>query len=260
MKLSVLTENMAGGEFLAEHGLSYYIEHDTNILFDTGHSDVFIKNASKLGIDLEKADYSIVLSHGHWDHGNGLIHLKKRTLITHPYSFIRRYRVKDHSYLGLNQSWQELNQRFKLITTKQSYQISPKIFYLGEIPRVIDFELQHENYIDGKNNPDKVPDDSGLAILLNNGIAVISGCAHSGICNIIERAKAVTGINDVELVMGGFHLKTLNEQSIKTIEYFKYNRISRAIPSHCTELPVLAEFHKQFNTQMLKSGMQLSID
>ena len=260
MKISVLTENHAGSNFAAEHGLSYFIEHDKNILFDTGHSDIFIKNAEKLNINLEKDTDTIVLSHGHWDHGNGLIHLKKKTLITHPYSFIKRYRKKDNSYIGLNQTLSELNRNFRLVSTKQAFNISEKIIFLGEIPRLNDFEAQTTTFIDGKNKPDFVPDDSGLAIILEDGIAVISGCAHSGICNIIERAKSITGISKVKLLMGGFHLKENNKQTQKTIEYLVENNIENIYPSHCTELPALASFHSKFNTLQIKTGMQIKIN
>lgn len=260
MKISVLTENVAGGTFAAEHGLSYFIEHDKNILFDTGHSDIFIQNAKKLNINIEKDTDTVVLSHGHWDHGNGLIHLKKKTLITHPYSYIKRYRKRDKSYIGLNQTWGELNRKFRLISTKQCYNISEKLIFLGEIPKLNDFEANETSFIDSKNNPDFIPDDSGLAIILDDGIAVISGCAHSGICNIIEKAKLVTGINTIKLVMGGFHLKENNEQTQKTIEYFIQNNITNIYPSHCTEFNALAAFHSKFNFKQLKTGMQIIID
>ena len=69
MKLTILTDNCGGDTFFAEHGLSYLIEHDgERILFDTGHSDVFIKNAQKLGININNDIETVVLSHGHWDH------------------------------------------------------------------------------------------------------------------------------------------------------------------------------------------------
>ena len=56
MKISVLAENCAGSHFLAEHGLSYLIEIDgEKILFDTGHSDVFLKNEA-LGVELYCSD------------------------------------------------------------------------------------------------------------------------------------------------------------------------------------------------------------
>ena len=96
MKLSVLTENTAGAYFFAEHGLSYFIEYDNKkILFDTGASDVFLKNAEKLKIDINSAD-CIVLSHGHWDHGNGLKYLQNKPLICHPTVFFKRYRKAEN--------------------------------------------------------------------------------------------------------------------------------------------------------------------
>jgi 7,8-dihydropterin-6-yl-methyl-4-(beta-D-ribofuranosyl)aminobenzene 5'-phosphate synthase len=101
MKLSVLTENIASGYFTAEFGLSYLIEHDDEtILFDTGHSDNFLRNAKRLNIDIDKVE-RVVLSHGHWDHGNGLKYIKNKDLICHPNAFIKRYRRNDNFHIGL---------------------------------------------------------------------------------------------------------------------------------------------------------------
>ena len=100
MKITVLVDNAPGGELGAEHGLSYLIDHNNyQLLFDTGHTDLFLRNAEKLGFELAKIE-TVVLSHGHWDHGNGLVHIKNKTLISHPYAFIKRYRKKDNSYIG----------------------------------------------------------------------------------------------------------------------------------------------------------------
>ena len=100
MKLTVLCDNMAGGKFQAEHGISYLIEYENeSVLFDTGHSDVYLKNAAALGINLQEQVNAIVLSHGHWDHGNGLQYIYNKTLITHPSAFIKRYRKTDNSYI-----------------------------------------------------------------------------------------------------------------------------------------------------------------
>lgn len=72
-KITTLVENCVYGRKLqAEHGLSLYIETPENrLLFDTGASDLFIRNARLLHIDLQKVDY-LVLSHGHSDHTGGL--------------------------------------------------------------------------------------------------------------------------------------------------------------------------------------------
>jgi 7,8-dihydropterin-6-yl-methyl-4-(beta-D-ribofuranosyl)aminobenzene 5'-phosphate synthase len=260
MKLFVLTENMAGDKFLAEHGLSYLIEHEEQtILFDTGHSDVFLKNAKMMGIDISRNINTVVLSHGHWDHGDGLGYLENKTLITHPVSFIRRFRKNNDSNIGLARSKREIEKRFKLITSSKPYKISPNIIYLGEIPRENDYEAQTTTFIDENGNDDFIPDDSALAIINNNELIIISGCAHSGICNISEYAKKVTGLEKIKTVIGGFHLKYDDLQTRKTIKYFKRQKIKQIYPSHCTELPALAMFYNEFKTRQVKSGMILNI-
>ena len=106
MKLSVLMDNntLIDRYYAGEPGVSYYIDTDgKKILFDTGYSDLFIKNAAGLGIDLTEIDY-LVLSHGHIDHTGGLepliklfIHMEfeklpsgKPELIAHPDTFLSR--------------------------------------------------------------------------------------------------------------------------------------------------------------------------
>jgi 7,8-dihydropterin-6-yl-methyl-4-(beta-D-ribofuranosyl)aminobenzene 5'-phosphate synthase len=258
MKLTVLTENVAGGKFFAEHGLSYYIEHDRfSFLFDTGHSDNFIKNARMLGLDVQNNIDTIVLSHGHWDHGDGLRFLEDKTLICHPGAFIKRYRKNDKSDIGLASSKSELTKKYKLITTEKPYEITKNIIFLGEIPRLNDFEAQSTSFVDEKGEADFVMDDSAIAIIQNNELIVVTGCSHSGICNIVEHAKTVSGIRNVKAVIGGFHLKHNNLQLLKTIEYLKEANISEIYPSHCTELPALCEFHKSLGIKQLKTGMIL---
>lgn len=259
MRISVLTENTASGKFLAEHGLSYYIEHDnTKILFDTGHSDVFLKNAGKLKIDIDKIE-TVVLSHGHWDHANGLKFLQNKNLICHPEVFHPRFRKGETENIGIELSLDELQKRFHIITSRKPYPISHDIIFLGEVPRINSFEAQKTSFEYNNGNEDFVIDDSGLIIKINQGkeLVLISGCAHSGICNMMEYAKKITGINRFRAVIGGFHLKYENEQTMETINYLKKQNIQEIFPSHCTELPALCAFYKNFETKQLKSGMEL---
>ena len=256
MKLIVLTENIAGGHFLAEHGLSYLIEHEgKKLLFDTGHSDVFLKNAQKLGIVLLKETDTVVLSHGHWDHGDGLKYINNKTLICHPGVFMKRYRKTDRSYIGLSLNKDQLAEKFNLVLSEKPYRISEKIIFLGEIPRLLDFEAQTTSFIDDANEPDFVPDDSALAIIHQDELIVVTGCSHSGICNIIEYAKKISGITKVKAVIGGFHLKYDNRQTRETIRYLKKQGIEKVYPSHCTELPALTLFSQAFDIQFVKTGM-----
>jgi 7,8-dihydropterin-6-yl-methyl-4-(beta-D-ribofuranosyl)aminobenzene 5'-phosphate synthase len=256
LKITILTENVAGGKFLAEHGLSYLIEiNGEQILFDTGHSDVFLRNAEQLGIDIKKNVKTVVLSHGHWDHGDGLRFLENKKLITHPTSFIKRYRKADNSWVGLSLNRDEIKSRFDLVESRIQVQITKNLLFLGEIPLQNNYEAQTTTFVDEAGNPDFMPDDSALAAIINNELVVITGCSHSGICNITEHAKKITGISKVKAVIGGFHLKHQNLQTQKTVDYFKSNKVEKLFPSHCTELPALTTFYDSFKIEQVKTGM-----
>ena len=73
IKITTLVENSVYGKGLqGEHGLSLLVDTgEHRLLFDTGASDLFIRNARILGIDLKEVDF-LVLSHGHRDHTGGL--------------------------------------------------------------------------------------------------------------------------------------------------------------------------------------------
>ena len=69
MKWTVLSDNRSSDSRLStEHGLSILLQIERHkILLDTGASDVFIRNAELLGVDLSNVDY-VFISHGHSDH------------------------------------------------------------------------------------------------------------------------------------------------------------------------------------------------
>lgn len=258
MKISILTENCAGSHFQAEHGLSYLIEIDgEKILFDTGHSDVFLKNAQKLDIDIHREVKKVVLSHGHWDHTYGLKYLENKMIITHPRSLDRMLATENFKDVRMDLTPQQLEERFDLQLTKAQQNITENLYFLGEIPRANDFESQTTYFTDERGKDDFIQDDTALAAKIGNELVIITGCSHSGICNITEYAKLVTKISDVKAILGGFHLKEKDEQTEKTVEYFKKNQVAIMYPSHCTQLPALSAFHKAFNTQQLKTGMVL---
>ena len=258
-KIAVLTDNRSDGKYLHEHGFSLYITTDTNqkILFDTGQSDIFLKNAEKLKIDINNVDV-VVLSHGHWDHGNGLSFLINKTLICHPDCFIKRYRKWTMLNIGLNASLEKTQERFNLILSKKPYTVSENVIFLGEIPRKNSFEAKSTPFRLQNKKDDFVYDDSGLVIISGLGLIVISGCAHSGICNTVEYAKEITGIEKVHAVIGGFHLKKVDDIALKTIEYFKNNNIDNVYPGHCVKDCVMETFSKQFSNKPISAGVILN--
>lgn len=257
MKLVVLSEAKAMDGYGFEHGLSFLIqEDDQKILFDTGASDLFLRNAGKMGINLAETD-QIVLSHGHWDHGNGLQFLDGLALLCHPGCFVKRYRKSTHDNLGLELSKQEIEASYELKTSREALKLSEHLYFLGEIPRRNDFEALSTKYRLEGGEEDYLIDDSGLACITDKGLVVLSGCAHSGICNMIEHAKHVTGIQRVYAIVGGFHLSSINNQTLRTIEFIRDAGVQRVYPSHCTMAPALGKFHKQFGLHEVKAGATL---
>ena len=254
MIISILTDNLPGRETAAEHGLSYLIEHDgRKVLFDTGQSNLFLKNASIMGLDMPLF-HTIVLSHGHFDHGNGLRHLEGGDLICHPGCFVKRYRKSDHSYIGLRLSEEQMAEKFNLIRSREPNAISDRILFLGEIPRVTDFESNQSTFVLENGEADFIEDDSAIALISDHGLFVITGCGHAGIVNTLEHARNTTGIERIYGVMGGFHLKQPDHQTKETIRYLKKHEVPHVYPSHCTGEPALALFDEVFCSKRVQTG------
>ena len=254
VKIVVLNDNRCNNnEFECEHGISIYIEYNgKKLLFDAGQTDIFMRNAKRLNIDLDNLD-AIVLSHGDYDHGNGLKYFNKRAkLILHPDYVLTRISKRTGNDNGLNQSREELMERYDLVETRKPYFIDDEIIFLGEIERNNDFEKDANlPAYDSDGNTYIHLDDSGLCINTEDGLIVISGCSHSGICNTIEYAKKITGKNNILAVIGGFHLKTIDYQTEKTIEYMKNNNVQNILLAHCTSDIVCEKFKQELPEQTI---------
>ena len=248
MIIKVLVEN---DNEINEHGLSLYIEYaQQRILFDTGQSDLFLKNAKKLGVDLKSIDFA-VLSHGHYDHGNGLKYLESTKLLCHPGVFSKRYR-KDGTYIGLNLSKKQIAGKFNLITTKKPYFINDDICFLGEI------NPKATKYILADGSIDYIPDDSALAINSADGIIIITGCSHAGIINIIDQSKKVFNQEKVYAVIGGFHLKEINSSLDDIVD--KMHSIEHIYTGHCTSKRVIEYLNeKGLSVKKLRSLMTIKV-
>ena len=101
------------------------------------------------------------------------------------------------------------------------YRISDKCIFLGEIPARNDFEIRSSigtQKIQSKWERDYVMDDSALALKTEEGLFIVTGCSHSGICNIVEYAMEVCGERRIAGILGGFHLLR-QTAAWKTVEY-----------------------------------------
>ena len=255
IKITILNDNTPGRGFLSEHGLSFLIEMGgKKVLLDAGPGDVFQINANKLNISLDSID-AVVLSHGHWDHGNGLKYLQGLHLYAHPNVFKKRYHTsRGEDYVGLDMTQKDYEEKFELHLSVEPLELFKNCWFLGEIPRINDFEARTTAFIDEDGKEDFIADDSGLALVSEKGLIVISGCAHAGIINTIKHAQKVSGESRVHAVLGGFHLKKANEVTYKTIEQLKVLGISNVLPSHCTDLPALSKFYEAFGLNQIRTG------
>jgi 7,8-dihydropterin-6-yl-methyl-4-(beta-D-ribofuranosyl)aminobenzene 5'-phosphate synthase len=66
--------------------------------------------------------------------------------------------------------------------------------------------------------------------------------------------KIITGMDKIYGIMGGFHLKEIDRQTIETIHYLKDNNIEHIYPSHCTAQAVLSLFLKIFDMEQVITG------
>ena len=101
-------------------------------------------------------------------------------------------------------------------------------------------------------------DDTALAYISPRGLVIITGCSHAGICNIVEKAKRVTEIDNVVDIIGGFHLMDPTKKKIEgTKEYIKNLELDELHACHCTDLNSKIELAKVANLKEVGVGMRL---
>ncbi len=257
--LTTLSENSvlpgSARGLIAEHGLAILIGGREKTLFDTGQGKAVLHNASILGINLQDID-KIVLSHGHYDHTGGLKEVLKETgeveVIAHPDILAdKRARSRGREkYIGVPFTRDELEAVGARFTLKKGpIEVSRGILSTGEIERKTPFEDADERLFvneGGRLVLDLLMDDQSLILDTSKGLVIVCGCAHSGIINTIEHAKALTGHN-IYAVVGGIHLANASESCLeKTIHAFNALGVKRLELSHCTGMKAYMRFAREF--------------
>lgn len=125
--------------------------------------------------------------------------------------------------------------------------ITPKLMYLGEIPVPREVKIDYS------------PDETALAYKSNDGLVIISGCSHSGVENIIEHAKYVTGEERVNTIIGGLYLINRSEDEINKLgEYLRNQSVQRIFPCHCTDLEAKIILSKYVKIEDVSTGQKYS--
>jgi len=260
MKITVLTENTISKNaeisklpLQWEHGLSLFIQtQNKNILFDMGQTNLFAKNASLLGINLQTVDFAI-LSHGHYDHGGlssplpatlkneyfgieAFAHInQKAPIFINSNAFSQNYNA-NKKYIGLNQELlqSKIAERFIFVQDEKEITQNIKLFSCNSYKKSVAtnafglMQLQNGTFV-----PDNFNHEHYLLIQENDKKILISGCSHKGILNIVEWFKP-------DFLIGGFHFKSLDVenpcQKLELKSYAKklasYN--TKYFTCHCT--------------------------
>jgi 7,8-dihydropterin-6-yl-methyl-4-(beta-D-ribofuranosyl)aminobenzene 5'-phosphate synthase len=258
---------------LAEHGFSALVKTTTSgvthtLLFDFGFSENgAAQNAATLGVDMTEVE-AVALSHGHSDHTGGmekltaLIGKSDIPFVVHPSAFKspRYIKLGEEFKLNFPKLTRDMVKQagLSVIETEKPYpMLDNTIIFLGEIPHATDFEkgwpLPHCQK-DGKEVLDAIEDDTSIVMnLKDKGLVIVSGCAHAGIVNTVRHAMAVTGIDKVHAVMGGFHLSGPFFESIidRTTEELKKIHPAFIIPTHCTGRKAIMAMEKQMPDQFI---------
>jgi len=97
--------------------------------------------------------------------------------------------------------------------------------------------------------------EQALIIETDKGLIVVTGCAHPGIVEMVQKAKSY---GDVYLVMGGFHLADKSTREVEAvIAELKRSGVHQVAPSHCTGEKAIEQFKAAFGTGFIQAGAGL---
>jgi 7,8-dihydropterin-6-yl-methyl-4-(beta-D-ribofuranosyl)aminobenzene 5'-phosphate synthase len=242
---------------LAEHGFSALVtvrrgSNTSTLLFDTGASpEAMAVNAERLGINFADLQ-GVVLSHGHFDHAGGFSGLARLRgghglpLTVHPAIWSRRRLAPPGAEpveLPTLSAGALAREGFEVIERRQpSLLVEGSILVTGEIDRTTEFErgmpAAHQAW-DGRHwhhDADVIDDQALVVNVSGKGLVVITGCGHAGVVNITRHAMRLTGVHQVEAIIGGFHLGGPAFEPIigPTVAALVELGPELVVPGHCT--------------------------
>lgn len=249
MRITVLVENTGPSEFKIEHGLSLYIEfNDKKYLLDAGPSDSFFKNAHALSIDLGRVDKA-VLSHGHYDHGDGFMvflnQYKDKVVYGTKNIFDDYYSGSGGSvhYIGLSSKLKQMKNRFNTIS--KDTKIDEKIYLiLDDVSNTKEIGVQKKLYkkVDDVLQPDNFDHELSLVFDTPKGLVICNSCSHAGLESIVDNIKKRLN-KPVYAYVGGLHMKStknhietssFTEEQIQNLCIFIKKNIQYVLTGHCT--------------------------
>ncbi len=253
MKIVTLVENTKSNDslFEARHGLGLYIEQENQkILFDIGPDDSAIKNAQAMGIDLSMVEM-LILSHAHYDHGRGLtdffkINSKAAVYLLSDCNGQYFSKQKDDSYkpIGLDvELFSQYPKRFHFFD--QKIRLSDDMLLLAPTIHTTFQPRNNANLYtleNGLYSRDRFQHELILTVMKHGSLTIFTGCAHSGILNMILSVEREFPGVPIQTLVGGFHLANphdmkLAEDQETVVEIgssLLKHQIQKIYTGHCT--------------------------
>ena len=212
MKIIVLSDNRTINSVLEkEHGLCVYLETAKyKCLLDTGASDIFVRNAAKLNVDLSEVDY-VFISHGHADHIGGLpfflkLNSKAKIVMSENALSQTYYSVRNGLHrISIDFDVEKIKERLVLVNKDAWFESDIHVFFVHELKNPLP---QGNRTLLRDAGTGVEPDDFNHEIVVTFGtdnLFVFTGCGHKGLLNILDTLKSTT-LKRIRYVMGGFHL------------------------------------------------------
>lgn len=231
MEITVLIENETRSDSLcAEHGLSLYIRHNGyRVLLDAGKSGQFAPNAAALNCPLDDL-HAAVLSHGHYDHADGLSALFEQNREIKVYARIAALEPQysaDARFIGVAPDLvEQYRDRFDL--SDEQREILPGFWLV----------------------PDSIEHEQSLVVETEQGLVVMNSCCHAGGDRIVADILARFPGQKVYALVGGLHLMGPGGVSTLGKDPDEVRALARRLTGelgveyictgHCTGAPALA--------------------
>ncbi len=228
MEIKVLYDNRTmKKDVLAGWGFSCLVAG--SVLFDTGEdSESLLHNMSEMGVDVSCVK-DIVISHDHLDHMGGVEGILKGSKA-----------VKVYGCPGFSGEFKEKVKILQgsLVEPGKIVEIRNNIFVTS--PIVGEYK--------GKGI-----EEQALVIRTLNGMTIVTGCAHPGIIEIVERVKESFAGEKIYCVLGGFHLKDKTEEEIRKVtERLNELGVEKVGPAHCSGENGIGVFKEKLTEKFIK--------
>lgn len=266
----------------AHHGLSLLLvahvgESRHTLLFDAGPAgSTLTQNATILGVPWGEIE-AVVLSHGHWDHGGGLLtaietiarHRSPGQLdcFVHPGMFRQRGSQRPDGVLLVQERLPDPERLARagatVVNTAQAQTAVGGVFYVsGEIPRVTSYEVGLPGHVqraaDGSWEPDPlIMDERFVSVhVKGKGQFVFSACSHAGIVNVLTHAQSTFPGVRLHGAMGGLHLSGSTEKIIPdTVGDLKRFGLRVLAAGHCTGWRAMSLLAREFPDELMPSAV-----